>query len=90
MLRVAVTPETSLVRSGSTVTLTCLAYSNFEDTVVNFAWVYPPELEDVVTIENDVLTVDEIEGEANFTCLISLEGTGLSSTAMAAVFLGNA
>lgn len=76
------------MKTGSTVSLTCLAYSNSEDNSVSYEWLFPPELEEEVTTEDDVLTVDGIESEANFTCVLSQERTGLSTSASSTVFLG--
>ena len=89
VLRGVVTPETTLVKRGSTLVLTCLSFNNIEGRLVNYKWIYPPELEDDVNIMNNVLVVNGIGAEANFTCMLELEGTNVTSAASSEVFLGN-
>ena len=51
---------------------------------------YPPELGGAVTIDNEVLMVGNADSaaEVNYTCIVSLEGTALTSTATATLSIG--
>lgn len=69
------------------LTLTCLVYSNSEETV-DITWLYPPELAGVVTVNGDTLMVDRLNMAANISCVVTQRGTGASAQAAAFVTLG--
>ncbi len=77
------------MQSGGTLSLTCLVYSNSEDTV-DVTWLYPQELNDAVVVNGDSLVVSELTMSVNFTCLATQRGTGASVRAAAAAILGEA
>jgi len=88
VLRSAVTPESALVRSGEELSFTCLVYSNNEDPPPAITWQYPPQLQDVVTVAGDMLTVSRVSADTNVSCEVEQEGTAATSQASASVMIG--
>lgn len=87
MIRSAITPESVLVEKGSTVSFECLAYTNNDNHVLAYEWVYPAELAGVVAVQDQVLVVRSAD-TANIMCVVTLEGAGLVSTANASLVIG--
>lgn len=90
VLQSAITPEATLVGRGSTVSFECLTYTNLDNQTVSYEWVYPPELAGVVSVDGQFLVVTESDfnTEVNYMCVVTLEGTGLVSTANATLTIG--
>ncbi len=72
------------------MTFECLSYANIENQSVRYEWVYPPHLASSVVVEDQVLTVEDVDSsaEVNFTCIVRLMGTGLISSADARIVIG--
>lgn len=90
VLQSAITPEVTFVKSGSEVSFECLSYTNFDNLTRSYEWVYPPELDSVVAIENEVLVVTnaDMNAEVTFICIVALEGTDLLSRANSTLVIG--
>ena len=88
VLRSVITPEKAIVKRGDRVSFECIAYTNSDNLTVSYSWIYPPEREETVTIQNNVLTVVNAISEDNYTCIATLEGTGLVSTKTSTLFIG--
>ena len=89
VLRSAVTPESVLVMSGEDLSFTCLVYSNNMKHPPAVTWLYPPQLQDVVVVDGDTLTVGSVAADANISCVVEQQGTGASSQAFATITIGN-
>ena len=88
VLRSVVTPESSLVKQGTMVLFTCLVYSNSEDDPVELTWLYPPELADTLVVFGSSLIISSVMVQANVTCVVTQNGTGLSTRTSATITIG--